>query len=71
MSAAVSWAPKEPLVMQTIRVAPPKKGEVRVKILYTSLCHTDVTFWMDKVIHFTILYLIHDVQMILIRPICQ
>ncbi|KAL9254513.1 Alcohol dehydrogenase-like 2-like protein [Drosera capensis] len=35
----------EPLVIEEIQVAPPKAWEVRVKILCTSLCHTDVTVW--------------------------
>ncbi|KAG8855872.1 NAD/NADP dependent alcohol dehydrogenase [Tulasnella sp. 330] len=39
--AAVAWAANEPLVIEDVEVAPPKKGEVRVKILYTGICHTD------------------------------
>ncbi|KAL1289809.1 hypothetical protein AAHE18_20G085600 [Arachis hypogaea] len=31
-----------------VEVAPPKAVEVRLKILYTSLCHTDVYFWEAK-----------------------
>lgn len=27
--------------METVEVAPPKKGEVRVKIVATGVCHTD------------------------------
>ena len=30
--AAVAWAPKEPLSLETVDVAPPKAGEVRVKV---------------------------------------
>lgn len=40
-TAAVAWAPKEDLKLETIVVAPPKAGEVRIKVLYNSLCHTD------------------------------
>lgn len=29
--AAVAWAPKEPLAIETIEVAPPRSGEVRIK----------------------------------------
>jgi len=43
--AAVAWAPKEPLKVETVVVAPPKKGEVRLKIICNSLCHTDVYTW--------------------------
>lgn len=39
--AAVAWAAKEPLSIETIEVAPPKTGEVRIKILATGVCHTD------------------------------
>lgn len=30
-------------------MAPPQAMEVRIKILYTALCHTDVYFWEAKV----------------------
>lgn len=39
--AAVSWGPKEKLVIETITVAPPKSNEVRVKLTATGVCHTD------------------------------
>ncbi|OMJ30036.1 Alcohol dehydrogenase class-3 [Smittium culicis] len=39
--AAVAWEPKTPLKIEQILVDPPKAGEVRIKILYTSVCHTD------------------------------
>jgi NADPH:quinone reductase-like Zn-dependent oxidoreductase len=32
-------------VIEEIQVDPPQAYEVRIKILCTSLCHTDVTFW--------------------------
>mmetsp|Transcript_13275 Transcript_13275/g.18197 ORF Transcript_13275/g.18197 Transcript_13275/m.18197 type:complete len:378 (-) Transcript_13275:120-1253(-) len=40
--AAVCWAPKQPLKVENIIVAPPKKGEVRLKIFANALCHTDI-----------------------------
>ena len=43
--AAVELAPKEPLSIETITVAPPKAGEVRVKVVANALCHTDVYTW--------------------------
>ncbi|GMP45875.1 hypothetical protein CsSME_00014238 [Camellia sinensis var. sinensis] len=43
--AAVCRNPGEALVIEEIEVDPPKAFEVRIKILCTSLCHTDVTFW--------------------------
>ncbi|XP_074372131.1 alcohol dehydrogenase 1-like [Apium graveolens] len=46
--AAVAWEAGKPLVIDEIDVAPPQKMEVRVKIHFTSLCHTDVYFWEAK-----------------------
>ncbi|XP_058786346.1 alcohol dehydrogenase-like 2 [Vicia villosa] len=43
--AAICRSPGEPLVIEEIELEPPKSWEVRIKILYTSLCHSDVTFW--------------------------
>jgi S-(hydroxymethyl)glutathione dehydrogenase/alcohol dehydrogenase len=37
----VAWEEKKPLSIETIDVAPPKTGEVRIKILATGICHTD------------------------------
>uniref|UniRef100_A0A674H8Z4 Alcohol dehydrogenase I n=1 Tax=Taeniopygia guttata TaxID=59729 RepID=A0A674H8Z4_TAEGU len=39
--AAVAWAPGKPLSVEEVEVAPPKAGEVRIKIVATSICHTD------------------------------
>lgn len=39
--AAVAWKAGEPLTMETVDVMPPQKGEVRVKIVATGVCHTD------------------------------
>ncbi|KAK3707525.1 hypothetical protein QZH41_018492 [Actinostola sp. cb2023] len=39
--AAVAWEANKPLSIETIEVAPPKAGEVRLKILATGVCHTD------------------------------
>uniref|UniRef100_B3TM26 Alcohol dehydrogenase 1 n=1 Tax=Elaeis guineensis var. tenera TaxID=51953 RepID=B3TM26_ELAGV len=46
--AAVAWEAGKPLVIEEVEVAPPQAMEVRMKILYTSLCHTDVYFWEAK-----------------------
>merc|ERR1711994_912773 len=40
--AAVAWEAKKPLDVTDIQVAPPKAGEVRVKIIANALCHTDI-----------------------------
>lgn len=39
--AAVCWEAKKPLCIEDVEVAAPKKGEVRLKVLYTGVCHTD------------------------------
>lgn len=38
--AAVCWAANEPLSIEEIEVAPPKKGEVRVKIVATGIVNS-------------------------------
>ncbi|VVA92190.1 unnamed protein product [Arabis nemorensis] len=43
--AAVCRKAGEAFVIEEIQVDPPQAYEVRIKILCTSLCHTDVTFW--------------------------
>ncbi|XP_029937597.1 alcohol dehydrogenase 1-like isoform X1 [Myripristis murdjan] len=40
--AAVAWEPDKPLVIEEIEVAPPQANEIRVKIVATGLCHTDL-----------------------------
>ena len=39
--AAVAWEAGKPLTIETVDVAPPKKGEVLVKIVASGVCHTD------------------------------
>ncbi|KAF7720624.1 hypothetical protein EC973_006874 [Apophysomyces ossiformis] len=39
--AAVAWEAGKPLSIEEVEVAPPRAHEVRVKILYTGVCHTD------------------------------
>eukprot|EP00850_Spirogloea_muscicola_P002194 SM000008S22283 [mRNA] locus=s8:882010:885931:- [translate_table: standard] len=40
-AAAVAFEPGKPLQVVDVQVAPPQAGEVRVRICYTALCHTD------------------------------
>ena len=40
--AAIAYGPKEPLVIETVFVEPPRAGEVRIKVFANALCHTDV-----------------------------
>ncbi|KAH9690627.1 alcohol dehydrogenase-like 2 [Citrus sinensis] len=46
--AAICRIPGKPLVIEEIEVEPPKAWEIRIKILCTSLCHSDVTFWKSS-----------------------
>ena len=46
--AAVAWAPNEPLKVEMVTVAPPKAGEVRLKIIANALCHTDLYTWSGQ-----------------------
>ncbi len=39
--AAVAWAAKQPLTIETVELAGPKEGEVLVEIMATGVCHTD------------------------------
>ena len=39
--AAVAWKAGEPLSIEEVEVMPPQKGEVRIKLLATGVCHTD------------------------------
>lgn len=42
--AAVAWEANTPLVIETIEVAPPNVGEVRVKLVAAGVCHSDENF---------------------------
>ncbi|KAF0930399.1 hypothetical protein E2562_032284 [Oryza meyeriana var. granulata] len=46
--AAVAHGPGEPLVIEEVEVAPPARMEVRVKVLFTSICHTDLSAWKGE-----------------------
>ncbi|WP_434025353.1 S-(hydroxymethyl)glutathione dehydrogenase/class III alcohol dehydrogenase [Neptuniibacter halophilus] len=39
--AAIAWGPNQPLSIEEVDVMPPQKGEVRVRIVATGVCHTD------------------------------
>ena len=51
--AAICKKAGEPLVIEEIHVHPPQAYEVRIKIVCTTLCHTDLAFSKyDSVIYF-------------------
>ncbi|GAB2887423.1 S-(hydroxymethyl)glutathione dehydrogenase/class III alcohol dehydrogenase [Microbulbifer echini] len=39
--AAVAWEAGEPLSIEEVEVMPPQKGEVRIRLMATGVCHTD------------------------------
>ncbi|CAK8538551.1 unnamed protein product [Lathyrus sativus] len=43
--AAVCRKPGDPLIIEEIVVAPPMPREARIRIICTSLCHSDITYW--------------------------
>ncbi|MFS7913482.1 putative alcohol dehydrogenase [Helianthus anomalus] len=47
--AAVAWGPGQPFSIHQIRVKPPQKFDVRIKIIFTSICHTDLSAWQGEV----------------------
>ncbi|XP_021732274.1 alcohol dehydrogenase-like 7, partial [Chenopodium quinoa] len=47
-AAAIAREAGQPLVIEEVIVAPPKAHEVRIKIICTSLCYSDITFWKLK-----------------------
>ncbi|XP_037551041.1 alcohol dehydrogenase 1-like [Nematolebias whitei] len=46
--AAVAWEPNKPLVIEEIEVAPPEANEVRIKIVSTAVCHTDLYHLLER-----------------------
>ncbi|KAK1392967.1 S-(Hydroxymethyl)glutathione dehydrogenase [Heracleum sosnowskyi] len=45
---AIARKAGEPLSIEEVIVAPPKSGEVRLRIICSSLCYSDVNFWKMK-----------------------
>nr|DAD46644.1 TPA_asm: hypothetical protein HUJ06_016581 [Nelumbo nucifera] len=46
--AAIAREAGVPLTIEEVVVAPPKAHEVRIKIICTSLCQSDITYWKMK-----------------------
>ncbi|XP_070835161.1 alcohol dehydrogenase 1-like [Chaetodon trifascialis] len=46
--AAVAWEPNKPLVIEEIEVAPPQANDVRIKIVATAVCHTDLYYLLES-----------------------
>ncbi|GAV77793.1 ADH_zinc_N domain-containing protein/ADH_N domain-containing protein [Cephalotus follicularis] len=48
--AAVAWGAGEALVMEQVQVSPPHPHEIRIKVVCTSLCRSDITAWNSQAI---------------------
>ncbi|GAB2219942.1 hypothetical protein Droror1_Dr00007583 [Drosera rotundifolia] len=46
--AAMAWGPGQELVIEDVEVSPPQPMEIRVKVVCTSLCRSDVTAWQSQ-----------------------
>lgn len=46
----MAWGAGEALVMEEVKVDPPQRLEVRLRILFTSICHTDLSAWKGEVL---------------------
>ncbi|KAL6559292.1 hypothetical protein OROGR_004409 [Orobanche gracilis] len=46
--AAVALAAVEPLVIEEVELSPPQPMEIRLKVVSTSLCRSDVTAWLSQ-----------------------
>jgi NDMA-dependent alcohol dehydrogenase len=44
MKAAVLYEYNKPLVVEDVDIDPPQKGEVKIKLAATAVCHTDINF---------------------------
>jgi len=51
--AAVAWRAGEPLVMEEVEVSPPQPLEIRIKVVCTSLCRSDLSAWESQVCSFS------------------
>ncbi|PWA95550.1 alcohol dehydrogenase-like 6 [Artemisia annua] len=45
---AVAWGAGEALVIEDVEVSPPQPSEIRIKVVSTSLCRSDLTAWLSK-----------------------
>ncbi|KAL9241953.1 hypothetical protein vseg_016004 [Gypsophila vaccaria] len=46
--AALAWGPGEALVMEEVELSPPQPMEIRIKVVCTSLCRSDLTAWQSQ-----------------------
>ncbi|XP_057968228.1 alcohol dehydrogenase-like 6 isoform X2 [Malania oleifera] len=46
--AAVAWGAGDPLVMEEVELSPPHPMEIRIKVVCTSLCRSDLNAWQSQ-----------------------
>lgn len=46
--AAVAWAAGEPLRIEEVQLAPPLPMEIRIQVIATSLCRSDLSAWLSQ-----------------------
>ncbi|KAL8200037.1 hypothetical protein R6Q57_011376 [Mikania cordata] len=46
--AAVAWGAGQALKVEEVEVSPPQPSEIRIKVVSTSLCRSDVTAWLSQ-----------------------
>lgn len=53
----VSWEAGKELVMEEVQLSPPLPYEIRLKVVSTSLCRSDISAWESQVFFFIVLTL--------------
>lgn len=46
----MAWGAGQPLVIEEVEVSPPQPQEIRIKVVATSLCGSDLAAWESQVI---------------------
>ncbi|KAF5779043.1 putative alcohol dehydrogenase [Helianthus annuus] len=46
--AAVAWGAGQAMTIEEVEVSPPQPSEIRIKVVSTSLCRSDVTAWLSQ-----------------------
>ncbi|GER56697.1 alcohol dehydrogenase family protein [Striga asiatica] len=46
--AAVAWAAGEPLSIEEVELSPPQPMEIRIQVVSTSLCRSDLSAWLSQ-----------------------
>lgn len=65
--AAVAWAAGEALVIEEVQVSPPQPMEIRIKVVCTSLCRSDITAWLSQVtLIFVFLHIVSSTSLVII-----